>query len=54
MNAPGVGATAYLLYRFGVLVAANDEARKLYPTLPKGTAADEVLADTIVASPPLG
>lgn len=44
---------AFVLYRFGMLVAANTEARQLYPELPAATAGDQLLAQNI-ASIPLG
>jgi hypothetical protein len=42
--------TLYVLYRFGALVAANDEAQRLFPELPVATAEDAALAQQIAAS----
>lgn len=51
-NIPGaMGATAYLLYRFGVLLAANSAAKQLYPELPVGNSRDTALAAEILSNP---
>ncbi len=43
-------ATFYLLYRFGVLIAANDAAHRLFPELPVATAEEAALARQIATT----
>jgi hypothetical protein len=45
------GATANALYRFGLLVAANDEAHRLLPGLPAADAHEQAIAAEIAAQP---
>jgi hypothetical protein len=41
------GSMALLLYRAGVLLAVNDQARKWYPTLPQASAHERALAQAV-------
>ncbi|HLZ24502.1 MAG TPA: hypothetical protein VKQ30_20500 [Ktedonobacterales bacterium] len=43
---------ALVLYRFGILVAANDDAHQLYPGLPVASSEDRALAEHIAAQSP--
>jgi hypothetical protein len=49
-NGP-VGPTANVLYRFGVLYAANDAAHRLLPSLPLVDAHDQQIASQIATQP---
>ncbi len=49
-NGP-VGATANVLYRFGLLYAANDAAHRLLPGLPLVDARGQAIASEIAAQP---
>lgn len=42
-----VGPTALVLYRFGLLLAANALAHQLFPSLPQATAAERALARSL-------
>jgi hypothetical protein len=42
-----VGPTAFVLYRFGALLAANDLAHQLFPTLPLADAQERALARSL-------
>ncbi len=45
---PGTyGPPKYLLYRFGVLLAANDDAHHTFPTLPLADASEQALAQQL-------
>jgi hypothetical protein len=46
-----VGPTANVLYRFGVLYAANDAAHRLLPSLPLVDAHDQQIASQIATQP---
>lgn len=48
------GTSALVLYRFGILYAANKEAHILYPGLPLATPADAALAENIAMGEPVG
>lgn len=49
LNRPGNNAgPAYVLYRFGVLVAVNDEAHALYPSLPSAAAYEQRLVQEML------
>ncbi|MGZ3582107.1 MAG: hypothetical protein ACXWP6_05120 [Ktedonobacterales bacterium] len=39
----------YLLYRFGVLLAANDQAHSTFPTLPLASTSEQALAQQLAA-----
>jgi len=41
---------AYCLYRFGVLLAANDEAHRLWPYLPVADAYEQGIARRLTAN----
>ncbi len=43
----GLGPPNYLLYRFGVLLAANDDAHHIFPTLPLADASEQALAQQL-------
>lgn len=43
------GPPNYLLYRFGVLLAANDEAHRTFPTLHVADASEQALANVLAA-----
>jgi hypothetical protein len=45
------GATANVLYRFGLLFAANDQAQRLLPGLPLVDARGQAIASAIAAQP---
>jgi hypothetical protein len=45
----GAQALAQVLYRFGVALAANSDAQRLFPELPVSSAAERALAQTIRA-----
>ncbi|HEX9069125.1 MAG TPA: hypothetical protein VF807_10170 [Ktedonobacterales bacterium] len=47
---PLASSTAFLLYRFGALLAANDEAHGLFPALPVASPHERILARQIAAS----
>ncbi|HEX6800445.1 MAG TPA: hypothetical protein VF116_22225 [Ktedonobacterales bacterium] len=42
-----VGPTAFVLYRFGVLLAANDLAHQIFPSLPLADALERALARSL-------
>lgn len=46
-NPGGFGPPNYLLYRFGVLLAANDQAHRTFPTLPRADAFEQSLAQQL-------
>ena len=49
LNTPGSDAgPAYVLYRFGVLLAVNSEARLLYPSLPAAGSYERALVNQMV------
>jgi hypothetical protein len=48
-----VGTPAYVLYRFGVVLAANARARAFFPDLPVADAYEQALASRIAAQSPL-
>jgi hypothetical protein len=50
-NGPPTGATANVLYRFGLLYAANDTAHRLLPGLPLADAHGQAIATQIAAQP---
>ena len=50
-NVPPTGATANVLYRFGLLYAANDAAHRLLPNLPLVDAHGQAIAAQIAAQP---
>jgi hypothetical protein len=50
-NGPPTGATVNVLYRFGLLYAANDAAHRLLPGLPLLDAHGQALAAQIAAQP---
>ncbi len=43
--------TAYVLYRFGVLLAANAAAHRYFPALPVADSSEQVIAQQIMAQP---
>jgi hypothetical protein len=49
-NGP-VGVTANILYRFGLLFAANEVARRLFPNLPEVDTHGQLIASQIAAQP---
>jgi hypothetical protein len=50
-SGPPTGATANVLYRFGLLYAANDTAHRLLPSLPLVDAHGQAVAAQIAAQP---
>ncbi len=49
-STPTPSSTAYCLYRFGALVAANDIAHRLWPYMPVATGYEQSLVQHIVGS----
>lgn len=47
------GATSRVLWRFGVLLALDSSAHRIFPQLPIATAAEQALADRIASQPAL-
>lgn len=48
---PPDGAAAYLIQRFGVLLAANDTAHQFWPNLPLASAYEQSVAEDIATRP---
>lgn len=49
LNDPDQSAPLYFYYRFGVLLAANDAAHKMFPKLPVASSAERALARQLLA-----
>jgi hypothetical protein len=50
VTSKSTGPIALVLYRAGALIAVNDEARRVFPTLPMASAHERVLAQAVAPS----